>query len=160
MSDSMDREWDSESPTFVGDSHSNSPPGTRVQQAPQSSDTNPSPGQLSSGAPIRSGSPKPIPPSSSDAPTLIDGSGSGGLPPPKPPKPPGSNWQVGGLLPGTLLGGRYQILETIGEGGMGAVYKAEDRELGRTVALKVIRPEPPRDPDLLQRFQHTVSIGR
>jgi len=63
------------------------------------------------------------------------------------------------LLPGTLLGGRYQILETIGEGGMGAVYKAEDRELGRTVALKVIRPELARNPDILQRFKQEILLA-
>jgi tetratricopeptide (TPR) repeat protein/predicted Ser/Thr protein kinase len=63
------------------------------------------------------------------------------------------------LLPGTRLGGRYEILQTIGEGGMGAVYKAEDRELGRTVALKVIRPELASDPDILQRFKQEILLA-
>ncbi|MBZ5572344.1 MAG: hypothetical protein LAO09_10765, partial [Acidobacteriia bacterium] len=83
----------------------------------------------------------PIP---SDAPTLLDVRGSGGLPP---PRPASSVWPLTALLPGTLLGGRYEILQTVGEGGMGAVYKAEDRELGRAVALKVIRPELASNPD-------------
>jgi tetratricopeptide (TPR) repeat protein/predicted Ser/Thr protein kinase len=58
-----------------------------------------------------------------------------------------------------MLGGRYEILQTVGEGGMGAVYKAEDRELGRTVALKVIRPELSSNPDILQRFKQEILLA-
>jgi serine/threonine protein kinase len=62
-------------------------------------------------------------------------------------------------MPGTVLGGRYEILDTVGEGGMGAVYKASDRELGRTVALKVIRPELASNPDILQRFKQEILLA-
>jgi len=47
----------------------------------------------------------------------------------------------GKIPPGTLLGTRYEIVQMLGEGGMGAVYKAMDRELERMVALKIIKPE-------------------
>ena len=57
-----------------------------------------------------------------------------------------------------ILGGRYEILQILGEGGMGAVYKAQDRELGRTVALKVIRPELASNPDILQRFKQELLL--
>jgi serine/threonine protein kinase len=46
----------------------------------------------------------------------------------------------GPLQPGQAFGTRYQIIRTLGVGGMGAVYEAYDAELGVTVALKVIRP--------------------
>src|ERR1035438_9935158 len=60
---------------------------------------------------------------------------------------------------GDLLGGRYQVLQLLGEGGMGAVYKAADRELDRFVALKVIRPELASNPSILARFKQELLLA-
>jgi tetratricopeptide (TPR) repeat protein len=63
------------------------------------------------------------------------------------------------LAPGTLLG-TYQILRKIGAGGMGEVYKAEDKKLGRWVAIKVLPAAFAADPERLRRFEQearTVS---
>ena len=62
--------------------------------------------------------------------------------------------------PGTVLGGRYEIIKMLGEGGMGAVYKARDTELDRLVALKVIRPELANQPQILQRFKQELILAR
>src|SRR6267143_1579135 len=45
------------------------------------------------------------------------------------------------LQPGDVLGSRYEIWNVLGEGGMGTVYKALDREVDHLVALKLIRPD-------------------
>jgi eukaryotic-like serine/threonine-protein kinase len=63
---------------------------------------------------------------------------------------------------GTRLG-RYRVLAMIGQGGMGTVYRAEHQELGREVAIKLLRPEHSRRPDLVSRFvqeARTVNLIR
>ncbi|PYY11161.1 MAG: hypothetical protein DMG69_04595 [Acidobacteria bacterium] len=67
---------------------------------------------------------------------------------------------IPGLKPTTVLGGRYEILHLLGEGGMGAVYKAQDCEVDRLVALKVIRPELAYSPEILKRFKQELILAR
>src|SRR5215469_3442594 len=66
----------------------------------------------------------------------------------------------GALQPGHVLANRYEIQQVLGEGGMGAVFKARDRELDRLVALKVIRPEFAQNPDVLRRFKQELILAR
>ena len=67
---------------------------------------------------------------------------------------------VGELKIGDLLGSRYELLQLLGEGGMGAVYKARDIQLEREVALKVIKPELAELPEILQRFKQELILAR
>ncbi len=85
---------------------------------------------------------------------------------------PGHNWSQAtraepaagsaalSLQEGSVLADRYEILKLLGEGGMGAVYKARDRELDRVVALKVIRSELAGHPSVLQRFKQELILAR
>ncbi len=63
------------------------------------------------------------------------------------------------LEPGMVLAQRYEILEILGQGGMGAVYKATDLELNRTLALKVIRPDLARDKAIVDRFKQELLLA-
>ncbi|HTJ44331.1 MAG TPA: protein kinase, partial [Kofleriaceae bacterium] len=59
-----------------------------------------------------------------------------------------------------VIAGRYQLRGWLGSGGMGTVYRADDTELGETVALKVLKPALVGDPAALERFRREVKLAR
>ena len=69
------------------------------------------------------------------------------------------------FAPGTVLSGRYTIMELLGTGGMGAVYKARDRDLAapghdEIVAIKTILPELANRPQFMRRFRDEIALSR
>ena len=65
----------------------------------------------------------------------------------------------GSINTGADFGPRYHVQSLLGSGGMGKVYKARDRELDRTVAIKVLRPDLMTDPMAMQRFKHELLLA-
>jgi len=90
-----------------------------------------------------------------EAATHVDGQAA-------PPPPPTRNG--GPLVPGQQFSKRYLIVELLGLGGMGAVYKAWDSELEIVVAIKVIRPEAAAKPEMAaeldRRFKRELLLAR
>jgi len=147
------------------------PPSSAASTNKQTAVKTPAPSSAGS-QPYDSEAPTILPTGSqSDAPTIIDLPHPSEAPTilqapvrsPAPPvsRPPASNWSSALLLPvGSVLANRYEILEMLGEGGMGAVYKARDTELDRIIALKVIRPELASNPEILLRFKQELVLAR
>lgn len=71
-----------------------------------------------------------------------------------------SSLTVYGILePGDELGARYRIEALLGQGGMGRVYKAYDKELDRPIALKVLQPQFTSDANAMQRFKQELLLA-
>jgi tetratricopeptide (TPR) repeat protein len=66
---------------------------------------------------------------------------------------------TGALPPGSEFGPRYRIDALLGQGGMGRVYKAYDKELDRTVAIKVVRQGMMGEADALKRFKQELLLA-
>ena len=64
------------------------------------------------------------------------------------------------LTTGSIFAGRYQIIEVLGKGGMGKVYRALDKKLNEEVALKLVKPEIASDKKTLERFSNELKIAR
>ena len=92
-----------------------------------------------------------------DVPTLVPGPTLGGTLPPVHRPPDEENPK---LEPGAILSDRYQVIDILGVGGMGSVYKAFDRRLARVVALKTILPELAASPVMMKRFKQEVLLAQ
>jgi eukaryotic-like serine/threonine-protein kinase len=64
------------------------------------------------------------------------------------------------LKPGTTFAERYLVIEELGKGGMGKVYKVLDQEINEKLALKLIKPEIAADRQTIDRFQNEIKITR
>jgi len=64
------------------------------------------------------------------------------------------------LTTGSTFAGRYQIIEELGKGGMGKVYRVLDKKLNEEIALKLIKPEIAKDKKTVERFSNELKIAR
>jgi len=64
------------------------------------------------------------------------------------------------LTRGTVFAGRYEMLEVLGGGGMGKVYRVYDRKLEEEVALKLIKPEISANRKAIERFKNELKVAR
>jgi TolB-like protein/Tfp pilus assembly protein PilF len=63
-------------------------------------------------------------------------------------------------LPGTDFAGRYRIVDELGRGGMGRVFKVLDREVSEAVALKILVPSFGADERMIERFRNELKLAR
>ena len=66
---------------------------------------------------------------------------------------------MAGLAPGTIVDGRYKIVSRLGAGGMADVFLAEDEQLGRKVALKLLYQRFAEDPGFVERFRREAQAA-
>ncbi len=64
------------------------------------------------------------------------------------------------LTTGSTFAGRYQVIEELGHGGMGRVYKVFDTKIKEKIALKLIKPEIASDEDTIERFSNEIRLSR
>ena len=64
------------------------------------------------------------------------------------------------LTRGTTFASRYEIIEEIGKGGMGRVYRVKDQKLDEEIALKVLKPEIAANKGMIERFKNELKLAR
>jgi len=64
------------------------------------------------------------------------------------------------LVRGTTFADRYEVIDEIGQGGMGTVYKVYDTKIKENVALKLLRPEIIQDGETIERFRNEIKLAR
>ncbi|MFQ6070793.1 MAG: protein kinase, partial [Candidatus Aminicenantales bacterium] len=64
------------------------------------------------------------------------------------------------LTRGTIFAGRYEVIEELGKGGMGRVYRVEDKKIKEEIALKLIKPEIALDKKTIERFSNELKMAR
>jgi tetratricopeptide (TPR) repeat protein len=65
-----------------------------------------------------------------------------------------------GLGKGELFAGRFELIEEVGAGGMGRVYRAYDKKIGEEIALKLLHPEVALDERTIERFRNEIKLAR
>lgn len=118
-------------------------------------------GQLPAGSPVAAADAQPQPPVRGPLPAPTDDQPTVISAPPPSQAPLGASDSArrilrGEIAPGDRLG-HFDLIEYVGGGGMGRVYRAVDSKLARTVALKVLSPEQAADPETLARFQNEAQ---
>lgn len=111
----------------------------------------------------RASAPQPAQPADKNAPR--DRSMASVVPPPEPRGGPGSSRSRirvdhGRFAPGTMIAGRFRVIELAARGGMGEVYRAEDLKIGETVALKFLPRGLSQDREWLERLLDEVRVAR
>ena len=61
---------------------------------------------------------------------------------------------------GNVIAGRYEVVEEIGKGGMGTVYKVYDTKIKEYIALKLLKPEIASDSETIERFRNEIKLAR
>jgi serine/threonine protein kinase/tetratricopeptide (TPR) repeat protein len=154
MSDPKDPKFDFEAGNLVPGGRAPVRPPAQADQAVKTPVSgSPPPDEVFEAATMLEGALPPMPPSTGQT---LPRTGASRV------SPAGPSSALGLLVlqPGTVLGNRYEIIQMLGEGGMGAVYKAKDIELGRVIALKVIRPELASDREILRRYKQELILAR
>jgi len=65
-----------------------------------------------------------------------------------------------GLTRGTTFAGRYEIIESLGTGGMGKVYRAYDNKIKEEIAIKFLKPEISQNEKIIERFSNEIRLSR
>lgn len=67
---------------------------------------------------------------------------------------------LGDIAPGQMISGRYEVVSTLGSGGMGVVYQVRDHELDELVAMKMLKPGAALDQEHLERMKLEIKLAR